>query len=117
MYRSRRWSWAEVVVLLWFAALAGLWLFRGLPFFVPMIGVIVSLVTFVVYAADKVRAGGPRRRISEKTLHLFELSGGWPGALIAQQWFRHKTQKTRFQAIFWSIAALHWCAAIAWALW
>jgi uncharacterized membrane protein YsdA (DUF1294 family) len=29
------------------------------------------------------------------------LFGGWPGALIAQQQFRHKTVKASFQSVFW----------------
>ncbi|WP_153605141.1 DUF1294 domain-containing protein, partial [Pseudomonas aeruginosa] len=40
-------------------------------------------------------------------LHLFELLGGWPGALVAQQVFRHKTRKLSFQLVFWGIVLLH----------
>jgi uncharacterized membrane protein YsdA (DUF1294 family) len=40
-------------------------------------------------------------------LHLLELCGGWPGALIAQHWVRHKVGKLSFQIIFWLIVAAH----------
>ena len=43
----------------------------------------------------------------ESTLHLFDLLGGWPGALIAQQQFRHKTVKASFQAGFWMTVVLN----------
>lgn len=38
---------------------------------------------------------------------MFELLGGWPGALIAQQKFRHKTRKVSFQVVFWAIVLVH----------
>ena len=56
----------------------------------------VSLLTLTIYAIDKsaARAGG--RRMPEATLHLLALAGGWPGALLAQQWLRHKSAKRKF---------------------
>ncbi|WP_162598428.1 DUF1294 domain-containing protein [Vibrio rumoiensis] len=33
--------------------------------------------------------------------------GGWPGALLAQHLFRHKTSKFRFQFVFWLLVALN----------
>ena len=51
----------------------------------------MSLVTFLVYAMDKSAARRGAGRTSETTLHLLALVGGWPGALLAQQWLRHKS--------------------------
>ena len=62
---------------------------------------IAGTITFILYALDKSSAKSNRWRIQEKTLHLCGLIGGWPGALLAQRLFRHKTQKTSFQIIFW----------------
>ena len=50
---------------------------------------IVSLITYGMYAFDKRRAVRGGRRVPERTLHLFELAGGWPGALVAARTFRH----------------------------
>ena len=36
-----------------------------------------------------------------------ELLGGWPGTLIAQQLFRHKTRKTSYLVTLWAIIGLH----------
>jgi uncharacterized membrane protein YsdA (DUF1294 family) len=69
--------------------------------------VAVSLVAFVVYRHDKRRAQGDGQRTPEKLLHLLELCGGWPGALLAQQVYRHKTRKVPFQLQFWLIVLLH----------
>lgn len=66
-----------------------------------------SLLTFFLYWRDKHSALRGRWRTPESTLHVFELAGGWPGALLAQQVFRHKTRKLGYQLPFWLIVALH----------
>ncbi|CAM6206250.1 DUF1294 domain-containing protein [Enterobacter cloacae] len=40
------------------------------------------------------------RRIPEVTLLVFGVVGGWPGAIMGQQIFRHKTQKQPFKTWF-----------------
>ncbi len=62
---------------------------------------VLSIITFVIYALDKSAARNNRRRIRENTLHLFALLGGWPGALVAQRVLRHKSSKYDFQVVFW----------------
>lgn len=68
---------------------------------------LMSLITVAFYGLDKYRATTGGWRIPERTLHTLELIGGWPGALVAQQVFRHKRQKTRFMGIFYAIVAMH----------
>ncbi|SDU95989.1 DUF1294 domain-containing protein [Pseudomonas mucidolens] len=68
---------------------------------------LVSVVTFFLYWSDKRKAQGGSWRTPEKILHALELAGGWPGALVAQQVFRHKTRKVAYQAVFWLIVLLH----------
>ena len=68
---------------------------------------VASLLTFVLYWRDKHSALKDRWRTPEPTLHFFELAGGWPGALVAQQVFRHKTRKLSYQLAFWLIVVLH----------
>jgi uncharacterized membrane protein YsdA (DUF1294 family) len=60
-----------------------------------------SLSCFVAYAIDKSAARKGGWRTPERTLLLLGLVGGWPGALLAQQWLRHKTAKASFQRLFW----------------
>ncbi|MOA42630.1 hypothetical protein D3C78_1646950 [compost metagenome] len=43
-----------------------------------------------------------RWRTPERTLHWLALLGGWPGAMLAQYWFRHKSTKPAFRRWFWA---------------
>lgn len=85
-----------------------------LPWIVPPLYVIASLVAWLLYAFDKSAAMNGRWRTQEATLLGVGLVGGWPGALLAQQKLRHKTRKLSFQVPFWFTVALN-CAALAWA--
>ncbi|MBS3670323.1 DUF1294 domain-containing protein [Vreelandella boliviensis] len=62
---------------------------------------LISVIAYITYAIDKKAAINNRRRVSERLLHLLGIVGGWPGAFLAQQRLRHKTQKTAFQVTFW----------------
>ncbi len=73
----------------------------------------LSAITFLAYAFDKSKAQRGEWRTQESTLHIFSLIGGWPGAAIAQQLLRHKSQKREFRNGFWltvvvNIGALSW---------
>jgi uncharacterized membrane protein YsdA (DUF1294 family)/cold shock CspA family protein len=74
---------------------------------------VASAVTFIAYAFDKSKAKRGAWRTPESTLHLLALIGGWPGATVAQQTLRHKSQKKAFRITFWltviiNISALTW---------
>ena len=75
--------------------------------------VLLSAVTFIVYGLDKRRAVRNRWRVSESSLHLLSVFGGWPGALAGQQLFRHKTQKLSFRVLFYVTIAAHVAALFA----
>jgi uncharacterized membrane protein YsdA (DUF1294 family)/cold shock CspA family protein len=82
-------------------------LLRPIPWWVAVLYVGLSLGTFVAYALDKSasRAGG--WRLSESSLLSLGLIGGWPGAIVAQQVFRHKTVKRSFRLLFWLTVVLN----------
>jgi len=90
-----------------------------------LIGVILawslacSLFSISQYALDKRRSRISGPRIRERTLLLTALAGGWPGALIAQRWFRHKTRKQPYKTRLWLVIALHilTVSVIIWAVW
>ena len=75
---------------------------------------VASAVTFAVYGLDKRRAARGGRRVPERTLHLLEALGGWPGALVASAVFRHKTKKLGFRVVRGLVVAVH---LAAWGLW
>jgi uncharacterized membrane protein YsdA (DUF1294 family)/cold shock CspA family protein len=72
-----------------------------------------SVVCFVVYVIDKSAAVAGRWRVSESTLILLGLVGGWPGAIVAQQVSRHKSNKAAFRSAFWGSVVLNVLAFIA----
>ena len=67
---------------------------------------LINVVTFGFYGADKFQARRGGWRIRESTLHILALLGGTPGALAGQLVFRHKTRDRRFRAIFIVIVVL-----------
>ena len=64
--------------------------------------ILMSVFSIILYGYDKMvsKTGTGALRISEATLHAVSLAGGWPGAALAQQFFRHKCSKIAFQRIF-----------------
>ena len=68
---------------------------------------LASLITFVAFALDKRAAALNRWRTPERTLHLLELLGGWPGALVAIVTLRHKNRKGSFLVVTFLIVAAH----------
>ncbi|MNE26422.1 hypothetical protein D3C80_1197850 [compost metagenome] len=67
----------------------------------------MSLISLLLYWQDKQQARTQAWRTPENVLHASELCGGWPGALVAQQLFRHKTRKVSYQLMYWGIVLLH----------
>ncbi|ROS01947.1 uncharacterized membrane protein YsdA (DUF1294 family) [Sinobacterium caligoides] len=75
--------------------------------------VVMSVCAYVQCWLDKRRAERRQSRLSERSLHFVELLGGWPGALLAQRRFRHKTRKKTYRWVVRAIVLLH---ALAWGL-
>ena len=70
----------------------------------------MSVLTLAAYGWDKRCAARGHGRVRERTLHVCELLGGWPGALIGQQLFRHKRRKWSFLLVTLAIVAVHLAA-------
>ena len=82
--------------------------FQNILLFYPLsIYAAVSLLTIRAYSRDKSAAQMGLKRTPEKRLHLLEAVGGWPGALFAQLFYRHKNKKISYQIVFWLIVAGH----------
>lgn len=86
-----------------------------LPLLVLEIYLLASICTLIAYKLDKTAAKSSHRRTPERTLHILALIGGWPGAIIGQKLFRHKSKKLSFQVTFWVTIILN-CTALAWLL-
>ncbi len=68
---------------------------------------VMSIIAFIAYGLDKSAATAGRQRTPEATLHFLGLLGGWPGALLAQRVFRHKSRKREFQTTYWGTVAIN----------
>ena len=99
--RSRRGRGSYLAIAGFAVVCLGVGWYWSLPLWVAGLYLAASLICFVLYLVDKRRARTARRRVSERTLLLWGLVGGWPGAIAAQQIVRHKTQKTSFRRAFW----------------
>lgn len=58
--------------------------------------VIINLIAFLTFGADKRRARRDKRRVRESTLFLLAVLGGSIGALLGMYVFRHKTRHWYF---------------------
>lgn len=85
----------------------------GVPHAVGLAYAGASVACFVAYALDKSAARAGERRTPESTLLLLGLLCGWPGAVLAQQWLRHKTAKASFRTPFYATVAVN-LGAFAW---
>lgn len=69
-------------------------------------------LSIFLYSSDKSAARKGEWRISERTLLLVDLLGGWIGAVFAQVVLRHKVRKASFLAPFWIIAGGHFALCL-----
>ena len=106
-------KWPLYCVLAFAAVLAAAVATAKLPLYMPLLYAGLSVLTFITYWLDKRKAQAGRWRTPESTLQFMALLGGWPGALLAQSYLRHKSQKRAFLAVFYlavlvNISTLLW---------
>ena len=62
---------------------------------------VLGIITYGMYAKDKAAAQSGDWRTPESTLHLLSALGGWVGAMVAQTYLRHKSQKPEFRIAYY----------------
>jgi len=102
---------AIVIAILFVAVVCGLAAGGILPLGVPAVYLAASVAAAIAYRKDKSAAQNGAWRTPERTLHVLALMGGWPGALVAQRVFRHKSAKPSFRFTFWATVTLN-CGAL-----
>lgn len=103
----------SIIVAAFFIIVVGVSVLTAkMPPVILVLYLVASLLTFIMYAADKSAAEKGNWRTPENTLHLLSLAGGWPGALIAQQKLRHKSKKQSFRSVFWATVLLNFVAFV-----
>ncbi|MGP9636705.1 DUF1294 domain-containing protein, partial [Psychrobacter sp. AOP3-A1-26] len=63
--------------------------------------VALGVITYLTYAKDKAAAQNGDWRTPEMTLHIMSALGGWVGAMVAQTYLRHKSQKPEFRMAYY----------------
>ena len=104
---------ALLVAMLFFALLAVLVASDEIHVLVAGAYALLSCVAFAMYGTDKAAALERGWRTPESTLHSVALLGGWPGALLARKFYRHKTTKQPFRTVFWVTVVAN-CTTLAW---
>jgi uncharacterized membrane protein YsdA (DUF1294 family) len=110
-------AWCAFATLLLVASQAASLSITWTTFALLVASLLLSGITFLLFAYDKRQAQREAWRIQEFTLHMFTLLGGWAGAFLAQRWLRHKSQKFMFQTTAWCGLAIHLLALFVWWGW
>lgn len=66
-----------------------------------------NVVSILFYGMDKLAAIKQWQRTPEKHFYILALLGGWPGSIIGQIVFHHKTSKVSFRRWFYVMSLLN----------
>ena len=85
------------------------------PWLYALIGwlILVNVISFTAFGADKKRARRKAWRVPEKALFALALSGGGLGAFLGMYTFRHKTKHWYFQVFIPLILLVQIAAGVA----
>lgn len=72
----------------------------------------LGVITYAMYAKDKAAAQSNDWRTPESTLHLLSALGGWVGAMVAQTYLRHKSQKPEFRMAYYLTVVVNMAALL-----
>jgi uncharacterized membrane protein YsdA (DUF1294 family) len=106
-------SWQTLLAFGFLLVLAAGAQMQWLPGWLACYYLLCSVLTFIAYAWDKRASIQGQWRTPELRLQLFGLLGGWPGALLAQQLLRHKSNKNSFLWVFCLMVLLNLLALYA----
>ncbi|MBH0099303.1 DUF1294 domain-containing protein [Salinibacterium sp. NSLL150] len=105
--KSRPGTMSYVVLATFAIAISIVTAIGALPWLFAALYLVMSVITYASYATDKKAAQTRQWRVTESALLGLGLFGGWPGAIVAQQRLRHKTQKPMFRQAFWGTVVLN----------
>ncbi|MEV8254200.1 DUF1294 domain-containing protein [Rhodoglobus sp. NPDC076762] len=105
--RRRTGAMSYVVLATFAVAISIVTAIGALPWIFAALYLVMSVITYASYASDKKAAQTRQWRVTESALLGLGLFGGWPGAILAQQRLRHKTQKPMFRQAFWGTVVLN----------
>ena len=96
-----------------YAVLVVLAVTHSIPWLVVGWYVALGIITYLSYAKDKRAAQNNDWRTPEATLHLLSAIGGWAGAMVAQTYLRHKSQKAEFRLNYYMTVLINLAGLLA----
>jgi uncharacterized membrane protein YsdA (DUF1294 family) len=78
-----------------------------LPFIIIYVLAACNVAAFIFYGIDKLAAVKHWQRIPEKYFYLLALCFSWPGSLLGQIIFNHKTSKFSFRLRFYAMVVVN----------
>ena len=74
--------------------------------------ILINMIAFTVFGADKIKARKGKWRVPEKTLFVLALLGGGLGAFLGMHAFHHKTRHWYFRVFIPLITVLEIAAGV-----
>jgi uncharacterized membrane protein YsdA (DUF1294 family)/cold shock CspA family protein len=107
------------MLLLFLWSVLGVWgaWDERLPLWAVAAVLVVNVLTVLAYAREPRAARTGRWRISETTLHILSVLGGWSGAGVAQTLLSYRSRKPSFATFYWGSVALHFAVLLGWLFW
>ncbi|MCL9780843.1 cold shock and DUF1294 domain-containing protein [Vibrio sp. S4M6] len=92
----------SIALAIWFATMVvGSIYLLNYPIIVIDYLLLISGFTYVLYAFDKSLSSSDNWQVPELVFHVFTLAGGWPGAVLAQSFLRHRPLSLSYLPTFW----------------
>lgn len=78
-----------------------------LPLWFLLFFIICNILSFIFYGMDKLAAVKGWQRTRERHFYALALCGGWPGSVLGQIIFHHKTSKVSFRRWFYFMSVIN----------
>jgi len=78
---------------------------QWLPLWFMVFFIACNIISFIFYGIDKLAAIKYWQRTPEKHFYVLALLGGWPGSILGQIVFNHKTSKISFRRWFYIMSS------------
>lgn len=93
--------------VLYLTALYYLQSIEQLPLWFLLFFIVCNVLSFIFYGMDKLAAVKNWQRTRERHFYILALCGGWPGSVLGQLVFHHKTSKVSFRRWFYFMTSIN----------
>ena len=90
---------------------------QRLPIWFLYLVIASNVISFLCYGLDKLAAVKQWQRTPEKHFYALALLTGWPGSVLGQVMFNHKTTKASFRRWFYFMSIINVMTTLAYLFW